>query len=128
VYTEIVANQEQWGARAGIPDSDVEFLQLTQQRIAIVDRHLPSMRKALEILEDTRAHLDDQRQRRVFMIAKSVEARGELAENADLLAKYATTREYRSAVGYKAARTRRRNQQNAEQAEQTETDTTSTDE
>jgi hypothetical protein len=98
-------------------DADVDLLEQSARQIALIDRHLPTARKVVEVLEETRAFIDDRRQRRVFMIARAVDARAEVEEGAVLLGKYANTRAYRSANALKAARTRRRNQQDAASAD-----------
>jgi hypothetical protein len=69
------------------------------------------------MLGETRALLEDKRQRKIFNVAVSVERREK--EDPELLAKYEKTRAYRSAIAYKAAKTRKKNTEaEAQQAKQ----------
>ncbi|UQA57781.1 hypothetical protein [Polyangium aurulentum] len=115
VVNEILANQPIHGDEAGVTKTDHEAFTVANQRIAQIDAFLPAARKLVELLEETRAALDDQRQRQVSAIADAVEGRAKVHKTGHLLAKYEKTRAYRSAVGFKAAKTRRKNAM-AEQA------------
>jgi hypothetical protein len=106
---EVVSNQAVWGDQAGITAGDFAELTLANERIAKIDALLPAARKMVEVLEETRALLDDRRQRQVSAIATAVEGRAKALRKPELLAKYEKTRAYRSAIAMKAARTRRRN-------------------
>ena len=119
---EIVSNQSILGERAGILPRDVEALLLTQERIKLIDEQLPAARKIVELLEDSRAVLDDQAQRLVNAMAQMVEARAKADEDDELLARYDKLRAYRSSVGLKAAKTRRRNEAELEQPQNEEVD------
>jgi hypothetical protein len=112
---EVVSNQAVWGDQAGITVGDFEQFTHANQRIAMIDALLPAARKLVEVLEETRAVLDDRRQRQVSAIATAVEGRAKVLRKPELLAKYEKTRAYRSASAMKAVRTRRRNA--AERAE-----------
>src|SRR6185436_13721214 len=71
---------------------------------------LPAARKLVEILEESRAKYDDQRQRIVYATAEAVDRRAKhAADGGTLLARYQKTREYRSAIALKGYKTRRRN-------------------
>jgi hypothetical protein len=107
---EIVSNQAAWGDQAGITAGDFEQLTLANDRIAKIDALLPAARKMVELLEETRAVLDDRRQRQISAIANAAEGRAKVLRKPELLAKYEKTRAYRSAGAMKAARTRRRNE------------------
>lgn len=110
VLGEIAANQASLGDKAGITASDYGDLQLANERIAQIDVFLPAARKLVEVLEESRARLDDQRQRAVHGFARSVEDRAKTRDDgATLLAKYEKTRAYRSAIGVKALKTRLKN-------------------
>jgi hypothetical protein len=110
VVSEILAAQAAWGDKAGVTAGDAAEIQQAQQRIALVDTYLQSAQKLVEILTETRAAIDDKRERLIGTIAESVERRAKMLDNgADLLAKYEKTRAYRSAPGYKAAKTRAAN-------------------
>ena len=109
--TEILANQESFGERAGITPLVFQELLLANQRIDAIDERLPAARKLVEVLEESRAMRVDQRQRLVSTIAKTVELQAKARGDEEVLARYAETRAYRSAIGKKAARTRRRNEE-----------------
>ena len=81
-----------------------------EERIAQIDAKLPAASKLVEMMEETRALLDDQRQRLISAVASVAEAQAKAFGDSDTLARYEKTRAYRSAIGLKAARTRRRNQ------------------
>jgi hypothetical protein len=108
---EILANQPLMGEAVGITKSDIERLTLLNKRVAMIDARLPAVQKLLELLLETRATLDTQRQRQVHAIAGLIEGRARSLGDQSLLAKYEKTRAYRSAVGLKAAKTRRKNAQ-----------------
>ena len=107
VLREIVANQANIGARAGVMAEDVHVIQLATERLAEVRKYLSAVRKLLQILESTEAHLDNERHQMIHIIATSVDRRAKKASNKDLYARYEKTRAYRSASANKAAKTRR---------------------
>jgi len=107
---EIRSNQPQHGVTAGIRDEDIAAMDEAMVRMDEIDGLLPAVRKMLELIEETRAVLDDSVQRRIAIIASSIENRAKMMRNDDLLARYARTREYRSAAALKGVRTRQRNQ------------------
>jgi hypothetical protein len=109
VLNEITSNQPTLGGRAGVTDEDIQAFLLANERIAMIDAQLPAARKLVELLEETRGKLDDQCQRQVSAVAVSVESRAKAYGDDELLARYEKTRAYRSAIGLKAARTRRKN-------------------
>jgi hypothetical protein len=109
VIAEILANQSTVGPKAGVTQDDIDGIVLDNQRIADIDAVLPAARKLVEMLEETRAMLDDDRQRRVHAVGGMIEGRARTTESTALLAKYEKTRIYRSATGVKAAKTRKRN-------------------
>jgi hypothetical protein len=108
---EITANQPTLGERAGITSYVFQQLLYSSECIQKIDEQLPAVEKLLEILVESRAYHDDRRQRLVSGIAQSVEAQAAALGDQELLAKYQYTREYRSAIARKAARTRQRNQE-----------------
>ncbi|MRG96367.1 hypothetical protein [Polyangium spumosum] len=109
VIAEIMTNQADFGGKAGITQEDFDAFQESGARIALVDAFLPAVRKLCERLEETRAQEEDKRQRQALSFAVSVERRAKNPGNKHLLAKYERTRAYRSATGFKAAKTRARN-------------------
>lgn len=112
--SELLANQAQTGPKAGIPDQEVADLQKANQQIARIDAFLPAMRKAVEMLEETRAMLDDERERIVLNAAKAVDRRAK--KDKSLLAKYQAVRSYRSEVAKKGAKSKAKGQQAQEPA------------
>lgn len=111
VLAEILANQASIGESAGVTNLDYSTLVTLNDRIDMIDAELPALKKLTELLVETRAHLEDQRQRHIAAIATAVEARAKIQRSPDLLARYERTREYYSAPGVKAWKTRRRNEQ-----------------
>lgn len=110
VLAEISANQTTVGERAGVTGTDFATLTTASDRIGMIDEQLPAARKLVELLEETRAYLEDQRQRQISAIATAVESRAKLRRSDELLALYERTREYHSAPGVRAWKTRRRNE------------------
>lgn len=101
---ELIAAHATYGKAAGIPDGDITDLAEINQQIARIDVFLPAYAKAAEVLAETRAKLDDKRERILLNGAKSVDRRA--VKNPTLLAKYEKTRDYRSAVAKKALQTK----------------------
>lgn len=112
VLMEIESNKQQWAAKAGMTPEDMANLTLLTDRIARIDVFIAPVRKFLEMLVETRYLLEDQRQRIVLNLGASVERRGK--EIPELLAAFQKTREYRSAAGKKAAKTRKKAQEQAQ--------------
>lgn len=111
VKSELLANQAAYGDKAGITTSDFESFKALSAIIDTIDARLPVARKIVELLEETRAAHEDERQRLVHLIATSVERRAKMQSGSELLAKYEKTCAYHSAKGVKAWKTRRRNAQ-----------------
>ncbi len=105
---ELTANQAQFGAKAGVPADEIAELHSIAQQIARLDAFLPAMKKAVEMIRETRASLDDRRERIVLNAAKAVDRRAK--NDPSLLAKYQATRAYRSEPGLRAAKTRAKKQ------------------
>jgi hypothetical protein len=119
VLGEIFANQTDWGGKAGIHPDEYNDLVTTTERITRINKFLAPVAKFLEMMEETRAILEDKRQRIVFNVASSVDRREK--ETPGLQAKYEKTRAYRSASARKAVKTRMKNAEaEAEEAEATE--------
>jgi hypothetical protein len=107
VCKEILANQAEWGTKAGITPEDVASLEDIDAKLARLDQFVQPVRKFLELLVETRYVLDDRKQKLIYTIAQSVERRGK--EKPDLLGRYQLTRAYRSAIAKKAVKTRNKN-------------------
>ena len=108
VLTEVASQQKANGARAGILDSDVQSLRSLTDQIAQIRKYKEPARKLLELIIESEAALDHQRHQQISNIATSVDQRSKMVGNEDLRSLYRATREYRSATGKKAARTRQK--------------------
>lgn len=117
VVAEIVGNQAEHGDAAGITATDFARFQTLNEQYAQLVAYLPAVEKLVEILQESRANIDNQRQRLASAFAQSAELRAKASGgDTTLLAKYAKTRAYRSAVAEKGARTRRKNAEAAKPA------------
>ncbi len=114
VWKEIIENQKEWGAKAGVLNEDVKELEESNARIARIDVFLPALRKAVEMLTETRYKLDDKRQMLALNTANSVDRRGK--DVPELFAKYEMTRKYRSEVAMKAVKTRKKKEKDKVEA------------
>ncbi len=106
VLSELGAQQKASGARAGIPDGDVQLLLKLTEQIKLVQKYKEPVRKLLELVTETEAALDHQRHQLISNMAASVEQRAKMPGNEDLRSLYRATREYRSALAKKAVKTR----------------------
>lgn len=88
-----MANQPQWAEKAGITATDFAELQTANDIVTTIQSSLPAARKLVEMLEETTAKYDDQRQRFAFNLAVTVERRAKARDDGgSLLAKYQRTR------------------------------------
>ena len=117
---EVIDFQPRWGERAGISEKDFEAFTATLGHRNEIRKHLRVAHKLVELLEESDAVYDDQAQRQIFGFAQVIEARARAYGDPDIMARYEKTRAYRSAVGYKAAKTRRRNEAELEQPQSDE--------
>jgi hypothetical protein len=111
VVNEIKDNQALFGGRAGITDQEVDAFCTSVDRTEEIEKHLRVARKIVEVLEESKAVQEDKSQRWAFGFAQIIEARARTFGDSELLARYQKTRAYRSAAGFKAAKTRRRNEE-----------------
>lgn len=118
VITEIVSNHERLSHLAGITDTDLQRLHELNELIATFDKYLPAVAKLHELIRESRALADDQRERLVCALAEAVEARAKTSRDESLLAHYEKTRAYRSAPGVKAHATRRKREELAGKSDQ----------
>jgi hypothetical protein len=115
VILEIKSNQAEYGDAAGITATDLKNLLTADEQYAQIVAQLPAAMKIVEILTESKAAIDDKRQRMISAIAQSAESRAKANGNGPtLLAKYEKTRAYRSAIAEKGAKTRRKNEAAAE--------------
>lgn len=108
VLKEIFDLQAKIGGPAGILSRDVEELRLLTKQIELIRKHMPRVRKLLELMVETELVLDNRRQQIVRTIARTIDNAAYLTKDGTLLGAYATTRSYRSAPGKKAVKTRQR--------------------
>jgi hypothetical protein len=111
VIKEILANQAEWGSKAGITPDDAANLEDINTKLARLEQFVQPVRKFLELLVETRYVLDDRKQKLIYTIAQGVDRRGR--EKPELLAKYQHTRAYRSAIAKKGVKTRNKNAEEA---------------
>ena len=104
VVQEVSANQKVWGPKAGVTADEADELVTATAQIAQIRAYRPAVAKLLEMLDETESKLDTL----IRVIAESVDAKA-MTVGPDLFAKYEKTRTYRSAVGNKAAKTRKKN-------------------
>jgi hypothetical protein len=116
VCKEILANQADWGTKAGVTAEDAADLGDINAKMARLDQFIQPVRKFLEMLIETRYVLDDRKQKLIYTIGQAVDRRGK--EKPELLAKYQHTRAYRSAIAKKALKTRNKNAEEASAPEQ----------
>lgn len=114
VQGEVAANMAAWAAKAGMTQDDIDTLVVLNARIARISVFAGPIRKFYEQLVETRAILEDERQRIILNLGASVVRRGK--KNKDLLGKYQKTCAYRSANAKKAAQARRKQQAAAKKA------------
>lgn len=117
VVTEILSNQRALGEETGVKQRDIDRLLELNRQIAQIDQYMPAVRKLYELMIESRANVDDERQRLVRAVAEMVEARAKGSRDPSLLAKFEKTRGYRSAAGIKAVKTRKKNAAAAEAQE-----------
>ena len=115
VLLEIKSNQAEYGEAAGITATDLKNLLTADEQYAQVVAQMPAVAKLMEIMIESKAALDDKRQRLISAFAQSAESRAKANGNdPTLLAKYEKTRAYRSAIAEKGAKTRKKNEAAAE--------------
>ncbi len=118
VVAEITANWTVNGGDGVVPESTYRELVKAVDRIAMIDARLPAARKLVEMMEETRALYDDQRERIISAVANFAEGQAKALGDSHIAARYEKTRTYRSAAAKKGVRTRRRNEaQSADEAE-----------
>ena len=110
--SEVMANQAKLGDRAGITTTDYNrFVDFDQQHGQILAQ-LPRVSKAVEVVEESLSHVDNQRHKLVTQFANAAESHA-AAEggNATLTTAYEKTIAYRSIIADKAVKTRQKNEE-----------------
>lgn len=108
VLDEIDVNQPTIGVEIGIGDKLISNLNDIGARISRINDFLPAALKLVELLEETKAKLENDRYNIISSIATLVD-KTRICGSVDLYAAYEKTRAYRSAIGKKAAATRKKN-------------------
>jgi len=120
VLQEIFDNQPTYGAKIGILQSHIDELKQLNEKIERVNQFLPAIRKLGEMMVETLTVLDNRRHEIVRLVARNVDAYADAEKDDTVLAKYAQTRRYRSAIATKAAKTRKKKAAAAAQTDTTE--------
>ena len=109
---EVVANQPNYGDRAGITATDFgRFVALNDQYGQILVQ-LPRVAKAVEVLNESASYLDDQRHKLVTQFANAAEKHAKMEGNdPTLLTAYEKTIAYRGVIAAKAAKTKQKNEE-----------------
>jgi len=110
--SEVLNNQAKHGDRAGITTTDFNrFVALDGQHGQIATQ-LPRVQKAVEILKESLAHVDNQRHKLATQFANSADSHAD-AEGGDptLRTAYEKTIAYRSVIADKAVKTRQKNEE-----------------
>ncbi len=112
VQAEIVNNQPTYGDQAGITATDFNKLVALDAQFDQIAAQLPIAEKAVEVLVESEAYLDDLRHKLVTQFADSAEghAKGE-GEDPTLLTAYQKTIAYRAVIADKAAKTRKKTEE-----------------
>ncbi|MFT3765900.1 MAG: hypothetical protein QM820_10335 [Minicystis sp.] len=110
--SEIVNNQEKLGDRAGITEGDFNRFVALDGQYGQILAALPRVQKAVEVVRESLAHVDNQRHKLVTQFANSAE-RHVSAEggNPTLSTAYEKTIAYRSVIADKAVKTRKKNEE-----------------
>jgi hypothetical protein len=112
VVHEITQNQAKFGGRAGISEADFTKFTALNKQYAQIRVQVPLMSKALEILTESLAYVDNLRHRLASTFADAAESHAN-AEGGDptLITAYEKTIAYRGIIGVKAFKTRKKNEE-----------------
>lgn len=108
VIDEITRAQKEWGKKAGVTEGEVSAVVEKTEQLTLIRAKRPAVAKLLEMLDETEAKLEDERDTVIRTIAESADAKANTV-GPELLDAYTKTRAYRSAPGVKAAKTRKKN-------------------
>lgn len=106
---EVIDNQAKLGSKIGILESQVDELKELNEQMALIDGYMPAVKKLLEMMVESQTIIDNRRHEIIRVVAKTVDAQAAAMKDDTLLAKYEDTRKYRSAIAFKAAKTRKKN-------------------
>ena len=109
VFQEIVSNQAMYGERAGITATNYAKFAVLNEQHGWIRANLPVVEKALEVLRESLAHVDNLRHRLAVAFADAAESHAR-AEGGDptLLTAYAKTIAYRAVIADKAVKARKK--------------------
>jgi hypothetical protein len=112
VRAEIVARQPAWGQLAGITTTDYNRFIVLDDAFPQIVAALPTVDKALEVLEESLAHVDNLRHRLVTQFADSAEKHARMdGGNPGLLTTYEKAIAYRAVIAGKSVKTRQKNEE-----------------
>jgi hypothetical protein len=112
VQVEIIGNQAAYGQRAGITPGDFTRFVTLNDQFAQIAAALPIAEKALEVLMESAAHVDNLRHRLITQFANAAEDHARMAGgDPTLLTAYEQTIAYRGIIADKAAETRKKNEE-----------------
>jgi hypothetical protein len=110
VFLEITSNQAAYGERAGITATDYDRFVALDEQYGKILAQLLLVEKALSVLTESLAHVDNLRHRLAVAFADAAEGHAR-AEGGDptLLTAYAKTIAYRAVVADRAVKARKKN-------------------
>jgi hypothetical protein len=101
---ELYGNQAEFGAAAKISDEEILAIREIDAKIKRIDEVFPAIDKIRERLIESRAVLDDKREKAIHAVADIVDLVGKTRP--EVLAQYQRVRRYRSATALKGVKTR----------------------
>jgi 2-oxo-4-hydroxy-4-carboxy--5-ureidoimidazoline (OHCU) decarboxylase len=111
VAQEITSNQPTYGDRAGITQTDFDRFATLNTQYMMVEAQLPAVQKAVEVLRESLAYIDNQRHRLATQFADSAESHAKM-EGGDptLTTAYEKNIAYRGVVAEKGVKTRQKHE------------------
>jgi hypothetical protein len=108
--TEVEGNQPTWGAQLGVAARDVDSLDDIADKLAQIAAIFPAAQKLVELLDETRITLEDQRERVIRGVSDAIDGKRKQKDlHSELQAAYEKTLSYRSRAAKKGAATRSKN-------------------
>jgi len=117
VKAELTESLPTVGSAAGITNQVVDDFIECSNTIDAFDAALSVVGKLAEVIVESRAYYENMRQNLVALIVETVRVTARHRNDPAILAPFEKAIEYHGRVGFKAARTRRRNQQEAANAQ-----------
>jgi hypothetical protein len=108
VRRELLDNQPEHGAAAGISVGDVAVIVECSENVEKIDKKRDRVKKALEILDESRAYWIDRRERKYTAMREKADTSYKESRDEQIRAKFERLPRYCGQNAEKAARTRRR--------------------